>query len=124
MEFTREIAEKVFKNIGKTPESICKPDPRRRFDIEVCFRDDCGCTLQVDIWKNGRIDFSTTRKKYRDKVFITDSKVSAEKYAKKAIAHFGGGEVIYTVKPDYYSLIKNGTEYTTDYAVVLAKEIK
>lgn len=60
MEFTREIAEKVFKNIGKTPESICKPDPRRLFDIEVCFRDDCGCTLQVDIWKNGRIDFSTT----------------------------------------------------------------
>lgn len=60
MKFTREIAEKVFKNIGKTPESICKPDPRRRFDIEVCFRDDCGCTLQVDIWKNGRIDFSTT----------------------------------------------------------------
>lgn len=66
----------------------------------------------------------TFRKKYRDKVFVTDSKVSAEKYAKKAVAYFGGSEVIYTVKPDYYSLIKNGTEYTTDYAVVLAKEIK
>lgn len=66
----------------------------------------------------------TFRKKCRDKVFVTDSKVSAEKYAKKAVAYFGGREVIYTVKPDYYSLIKNGTEYTTDYAVVLFKEIK
>lgn len=66
----------------------------------------------------------TFRKKLQDKVFVTDSKVSAEKYAKKAIAHFGGDAAIYTVKPDYYSLIKNGTEYTTDYAVVLNKEIK
>lgn len=66
----------------------------------------------------------TFRKKCRDKVFVTDSKVSAEKYAKKAVAYFGGHEVIYTVKPDYYSLIKNGTEYTTDHAVVLNKQIK
>ena len=66
----------------------------------------------------------TFRKKCRDKVFVTDSKVSAEKYAKKAVAYFGGGGVLYTVKPDYYSLIKNGIEYTTDYAVVLAKEVK
>lgn len=66
----------------------------------------------------------TFRKKLQDKVFVTDSKVSAEKYAKKAAAHFGGDAVIYTVKPDYYSLIKNGTEYTTDYAVVLNKEIR
>ena len=64
------------------------------------------------------------RKKLQDKVFVTDSKVSAEKYAKKAVAHFGGDAVIYTVKPDYYSLIKNGTEYTTDYAIILNKEIK
>lgn len=66
----------------------------------------------------------TFRKKLQDKVFVTDSKVSAEKYAKKAVAHFGGETAIYTVKPDYYSLIKNGTEYTTDYAFVLNKEIK
>lgn len=66
----------------------------------------------------------TFRKKLQDKVFVTDSKVSAEKYAKKAVAYFGGHEVIYTVKPDYYSLIKNGTEYITDYAVVLSKEAK
>lgn len=66
----------------------------------------------------------TFRKKCRDKVFVTDSKVSAGKYAKKAITHFGGNAVIYTVKPDYYSLIKNGTEYTTDYAIILNKEIK
>lgn len=66
----------------------------------------------------------TFRKKLQDKVFVTDSKVSAEKYAKKAIAHFGGEAIIYTVKPDYYSLIKNGTEYTTDYAIILNKEIK
>lgn len=66
----------------------------------------------------------TFRKKLQDKVFVTDSKVSAEKYAKKAVAHFGGNTVIYTVKPDYYSLIKNGTEYLTDYAIILNKEIK
>lgn len=66
----------------------------------------------------------TFRKKLQNKVFVTDSKVSAEKYAKKAVAHFGGDVAIYTVKPDYYSLIKNGTEYTTNYAVVLNKEIK
>lgn len=66
----------------------------------------------------------TFRKKLQDKVFVTDSKVSAEKYAKKAVAHFGGDAVIYTVKPDYYSLIKNGTEYITDYAVILTTEIK
>lgn len=66
----------------------------------------------------------TFRKKLQDKVFVTDSKVSAEKYAKKAVVHFGGNAVIYTVKPDYYSFIKNGTEYLTDYAIILAKEIK
>lgn len=66
----------------------------------------------------------TFRKKCRDKVFVTDSKVSAEKYAKKAVAYFGGDAVVYTAKPDYYSLIKNGTEYTTDYAIILTKEIK
>lgn len=66
----------------------------------------------------------TFRKKCRDKVFVTDSKVSAEKYAKKAVTRFGGKAVVYTVKPDYYSLIKNGTEYLTDYAVILNKEIK
>lgn len=70
----------------------------------------------------------TFRKKLQDKVFVTDSKVSAEKYAKKAVAHFGGEAVIYTViytvKPDHYSLIKNGTEYTTDYAIILIQEIK
>lgn len=66
----------------------------------------------------------TFRKKLQDKVFITDSKVSAEKYAKKATAHFGGKEVIYTVEPHYQSLIKNGTEYLTDCAVILSKEIK
>lgn len=66
----------------------------------------------------------TFRKKLQDKVFVTDSKVSAEKYAKKAVAYFGGKPVIYTVKPDYYSLIKNGTEYLTDYAVILTTEIR
>lgn len=66
----------------------------------------------------------TFRKNFQDKVFITDSKISAEKYAKKAKSYFGGEEVIYIVKPDYYSLIKNGTEYTTDFAIILNKEIK
>lgn len=66
----------------------------------------------------------TFRDKLHDKVFVTDSKVSAEKYAKKTVARFGGKAAIYIVKPHYPSLIKNGTEYLTDYAVILNKEIK
>lgn len=59
------------------------------------------------------------RKKLRNVVFITTSKVSAERYAKKAVQRFGGEPVVYTVKPDFASLIQNGTEWTTEKAYIL-----
>ena len=39
------------------------------------------------------------RDKLRDVVFVTDSVKSAELYAKKACAKFGGSPVVYEVKP-------------------------
>lgn len=58
------------------------------------------------------------RKTLQDKVFVTISKPSAIKYAKKAAQQFGGEAIVYTVKPDYYSLIKKGTEYICDRAFI------
>lgn len=63
-----------------------------------------------------REDFRT---KLRNVVFITTSKVSAERYAKKAAQRFGGKPIVYTVKPDFASLIQNGTEWTTEKAYIL-----
>ena len=37
---------------------------------------------------------------------------------KKAAQQFGGEAIVYTVKPDYYSLIKKGTEYICDRAFI------
>ena len=62
------------------------------------------------------------RKTLQDKVFVTISKPSAIKYAKKAAERFGGEAIIYTVKPDYYSLIKKGTEYICNKAFVKSFE--
>lgn len=62
------------------------------------------------------------RKNLQDKVFVTISKPSAIKYAKKAAERFGGEAIIYTVKPDYYSLIKKGTEYICNKAFVKSFE--
>ena len=62
------------------------------------------------------------RKNLQDKVFVTISKSSAIKYAKKAAERFGGEAIIYTVKPDYYSLIKKGTEYICNKAFVKSFE--
>lgn len=62
------------------------------------------------------------RKNLKDKVFLTISKPSAIKYAKKAVQQFGGAPVIYKVKPDYESLIKKGTEYICDEAYIKSVE--
>lgn len=62
------------------------------------------------------------RKNLQDKVFVTISKPSAIKYAKKAAQQFGGEGIVYTVKPDYYSLIKKGTEYICDKAFIKSFE--
>lgn len=63
------------------------------------------------------------RKKLKDKVFLTNSKVSAIKYAKKAQQKFNGEPIILKVKPDKESLHNiNGTEYITNFAKILLKE--
>lgn len=56
------------------------------------------------------------RKKDRDKVFFTDSILSAKKFARKACVKYGGQPVIYEVKPvgQWYGTIH--TEYIADKA--------
>lgn len=43
------------------------------------------------------IQRETWRKNKRDVVFLTTSLPSAEKYARKAVEHFGGQPVVYTI---------------------------
>ena len=62
------------------------------------------------------------RKNLQDKVFVTISKPSAIKYAKKAAQQFGGKAIVYTVRPEFSSLIKKGTEYICDKAFVKSFE--
>lgn len=62
------------------------------------------------------------RKNLRDKVFVTISKPSAIRYAKRAVEQFGGEAIIYIVKPDRESLIKRGTEYLCDAAFIKSFE--
>lgn len=53
------------------------------------------------------------RKKLRNVVFITTSKVSAERYAKKAAQRFGGEPVVYTVSlilPVLFKMELNGQQ--------------
>lgn len=59
---------------------------------------------------------------YKIKFFITISKPSAIKYAKKAAQQFGGEAIIYTVKPEFSSLIKKGTEYICNKAFIKSFE--
>lgn len=59
------------------------------------------------------------RKKYIDKVFFTDSSLSAYMFAKKACAKYGGNPVVYIVKPvgQFFHTVNN--EYIADRAVVI-----
>lgn len=61
------------------------------------------------------------RKKYTDKVFFTDSLLSASVYAKKACKKYGGTPIIYIVKPigQYFSTVN--TEYMADKALIVSK---
>lgn len=58
------------------------------------------------------------RKKLTDKVFFTDSLLSATKFAKKAAKEFGGEPVIFEVKPTYPWYNNNTNEYITDKAKI------
>lgn len=64
---------------------------------------------------NLREDF---RQKFKDCVFVTPLKKSAEAYAKKCAAKFGGDPVVYEVKPVNLSEI-NVSQYICDKAYVI-----
>ena len=64
------------------------------------------------------------RKKYTDKVFFTDSLLSASMYAKKACKKYGGNPIVYIVKPigQYFNTVN--TEYSADKALIVSKLTK
>lgn len=57
MKFTREIVEKVFENLGKTPESIREFNDANSFDVDL--EDEWGESLRVVIYSNNRVEFTT-----------------------------------------------------------------
>lgn len=57
MKFTRTIVEKVFENLGKTPESICEFNDGRSFDVDL--ENDWGDSLRVVVGESGCIEFTT-----------------------------------------------------------------
>ena len=59
------------------------------------------------------------RKKLNNKVFFTDSLMSAEKFAKKAAAKYGGNPIVYEVKPIGQVFHPNTNEYIADKAKVV-----
>lgn len=61
------------------------------------------------------------RKKYIDKVFFTNSLLSAEKFAKKAANKYGGEPTVFIVKPEppYYHI--NTNEFIADRAIIIDK---
>lgn len=57
------------------------------------------------------------RKKHLDSVFLTISLRSAEMYAKKACAYFGGTPVVYRASP-VGDVVMNGVECICDKAII------
>ena len=57
MKFTKKIVEKVFENLGKTPESIREFNDGTSFDVYL--EDDWGESLRVVIYSNNRVEFTT-----------------------------------------------------------------
>ena len=59
------------------------------------------------------------RKKNIDKVYFTDSLLSAQMYAKKACRKYGGNPIVYVVRPIGQWFHRIDTEYIADKALVL-----
>lgn len=57
MKFTKEIVEKVFENLDKTPESIREFNAGRDFDVDL--EDEWGDSLRVVVRESGCIEFTT-----------------------------------------------------------------
>ncbi len=62
------------------------------------------------------------RKKFMDCVFVTPLKKSAEMYARKCAAKFGGDPIVYEVEPNNPSEI-NVSQYICDKAIVVSSYI-
>ena len=61
------------------------------------------------------------RSKYNDKVFFTNSVLSARKFARKACEKYGGEPLVYIVKPVGVWFKTINTEYIADKALVVGK---
>lgn len=59
------------------------------------------------------------RKKLTNKVFFTDSLMSAQKYAKKAAAKYGGNPIVFVVRPIGQIWNPNVNEYVADKARII-----
>lgn len=59
------------------------------------------------------------RKNNRDKVYFTDSLLSASMYAKKACKKYDGNPIVYVVKPIGQYFHRVNTEYIADKARVI-----
>lgn len=56
------------------------------------------------------------------KVYITTSKISAKRYAYKAVNKFGGDAIIYEVEPDIDSLMHRiDNEFICDFAKIISQ---
>ena len=61
------------------------------------------------------------RKKLTNKVFFTNSLLSAENYAKKAAAKYNGKAVVYRVRPIGEVWHVNTNEYVADKALIIGR---
>jgi len=61
------------------------------------------------------------RKKLTNKVFFTNSLLSAEVFAKKAVQKYGGNPVVYKVRPIGDVWHVNTNEYVADRAKILGR---
>lgn len=59
------------------------------------------------------------RTKYNDKVFFTNSILSAYKFARKSCEKFGGVPIVYIVKPIGQRFNTINTEYIADKALIV-----
>lgn len=59
------------------------------------------------------------RTTFTNKVFFTDNIRSANSYAKKAAAKYGGKPIVYVIQPVGVIWNVNNTEYVSDYANII-----
>jgi len=77
--------------------------------------------LPPDLTGNLREDW---RRKNINKVYITPSLMSAEKFAYKASQKYGGNSIVYIVKPRGQVINLNTNEYIADSADILSVAAK